>query len=68
MSLPLILWPGEGRSVQIGAKTTCTFKVRDWVTISAGAGWMLVRAIRYMQYLPESRAKVTCSIFKGGQT
>jgi quercetin dioxygenase-like cupin family protein len=27
MSSPLILPPGEGRSVQIGTKTTCTFKV-----------------------------------------
>ncbi|MGH8489616.1 MAG: cupin domain-containing protein [Gammaproteobacteria bacterium] len=27
MSLPMILWPGEGKSVQIGTKTTCTFKV-----------------------------------------
>lgn len=27
MSLPLILLPGEGRSVRIGTKTTCTFKV-----------------------------------------
>ncbi|MBA3713282.1 MAG: cupin domain-containing protein [Pyrinomonadaceae bacterium] len=27
MSLPLILQPGEGRSVQLGTRTTCTFKV-----------------------------------------
>ncbi len=27
MSLPTILRPGEGRSVKIGAKTRCTFKV-----------------------------------------
>jgi len=27
MSLPLILQPGEGKSVQIGTRTTCTFKV-----------------------------------------
>jgi mannose-6-phosphate isomerase-like protein (cupin superfamily) len=27
MSLPRLLWAGEGKSVQIGTRTTCTFKV-----------------------------------------